>query len=556
MPEPGLSSHWLSSSGLDTSNGPEFVQQRIALFTKLLAAITLAFRVVGMVLGVVFHLPLLAYLTGKQSVASTAGLVSLTLGWLIARRGRLTLPAMATLDAAALILSCSAWAFLISEPFSDSIYVAVISLLMTILARAIIIPSKAKWTLCLSAAACTPTVVLMWLGLGPELASPADPAMAYGPWLTVLNQSLLLAVVVWMATITSRILYDLRRSVREAHELGQYTLEEKLGAGGMGEVWRARHRFLVRAAAVKLIRPELLTKNASDPENLLRRFEREARATGALRSPHTVQLYDFGQAEDGTLFYVMELLLGVDLEKLVTRFGRVPAERAVHILKQVCRSLDEAHRNGLTHRDIKPANIFVSAVGSEFDFVKVLDFGLVRLRPEEGAGAVRLTAENRVGGTPAYTAPEITLGEKYYDHRVDIYAVGCVAYWLLTGQLVFEGDSVMKVLVAHATTIPPWPHTRTSAPIPAELEQIIMECLEKDPARRPASAAVLASRLSAVELAQPWTHERAELWWRERMPDPTQARSVAEVLLAHERSPIETRELRPRRSRRQPTPVR
>jgi len=557
MPEPGLSSHWLRS-GLDTSNGPEFIQQRLALFTQLLAAITFGFRVVGLVLGRAFHLPLLDYLTGQQSFAQTAGLLILTLAWLIARRGRLTLPALAVLDALALIGCCTAWAFLISQPFSDSVYIAVISLLMTILARAILIPSKAARTLCLSAVACAPSIVVMWLGLGAELAGAADSSTAYAPWLTVINHTLLLAVVVWMATITSRIIYDLRRSVREANELGQYALEEKLGAGGMGEVWRARHRFLVRAAAVKLIRPDLLTRSPSGSDQLLRRFEREALATAALRSPHTVQLYDFGQAEDGTLFYVMELLLGVDLEKLVSSFGAVPAERAVHILKQVCHSLEEAHRNGLTHRDIKPANVFVSGVGSELDFVKVLDFGLVRFQPEQSPnGNVKVTAEGRVGGTPAYTAPEVVLGEGPCDHRVDIYAVGCVAYWLLTGTLVFEGESVMKVLVAHATAPPPWPHTRTAIPIPRELEQIVMECLEKDPARRPASAAALADRLSAVELVQQWTRERAELWWQEHLPDQTPERSVAEVLLSHERSPSEVRELRPRRARdRRAQPVR
>jgi serine/threonine-protein kinase len=553
MPEPELPSHShsLRRLGLDTSNGPEFIQQRIALFAKVLVAITFAFRAVGLVLGLVFHLPLFGYSTGQQSVANLAGLVSLTLVWLIARRGRLTLRAMAALDAAALITSCTAWAFLISQPFGDSIYFAVISLIMTILARAIIVPSTATRTLLLSLAACAPTVLLMWLGLRAELLSAADPLTAFGPWLAVINQSLLLAVVVWMATIASRIIYDLRRSVREANELGQYALEEKLGAGGMGEVWRARHRFLVRAAAIKLIRADLLTKNPTGAEQLLRRFEREALATAALRSPHTVQLYDFGEAEDGTLFYVMELLLGVDLEKLVTRFGPLPAERVVYILKQVCHSLEEAHRNGLTHRDIKPANIFVSSIGSEPDFVKVLDFGLVRFHPEDGVGGdVKRTAEGRVGGTPAYIAPEIVLGEGSYDHRVDIYAVGCVAYWLLTGKLVFEGESVMKVLIAHASVEPPWPHTRTSAPIPLELEQIVMACLQKDPAQRPSSAAALAEQLSAVELVEQWTHERAEAWWREHVPDTAPERSVADVLLSHERIPNEVRELHPRRSRR------
>src|SRR5262249_35965285 len=205
----------------------------------------------------------------------------------------------------------------------------------------------------------------------------------------------------------------------------------------MGEVWRARHRFLVRDAAVKLIRPEPLLSGRTDPAVLLKRFEREARATAALRSPHTVQLFDFGQAEDGTLYYVMEMLMGMDLESLVTRFGPVPAERAIAILRQVCHSLDAAHRNGLTHRDIKPANIFVNRLGTAPDFTKGLAFGLVRPRHERPAAqGVKLTVDGAASGTPAYMAPEIVLGDESYDHRVDIYAVGCVAYWLVTGRLV------------------------------------------------------------------------------------------------------------------------
>src|SRR5262249_3372477 len=241
----------------------------------------------------------------------------------------------------------------------------------------------------------------------------------------------------------------------------------------MGEVWRARHRFLVRDAAVKLIRPEPLLSGRTDPAVLLKRFEREARATAALRSPHTVQLYDFGEAEDGTLYYVMEMLIGLDLETLIARFGPVPAERAIHILKQMCHSLDEAHRNGLTHRDVKPGNVFVSRIGSELDFVKVLDFGLVRLQYDRpNGGDLKLTAAGTASGKPAYMAPEIILGEENHDHRVDIYAVGCVGYWLLTGRLVFEGDTPMKMMMDHARTRPPRPQTRTELPIPADLEQI------------------------------------------------------------------------------------
>ena len=203
----------------------------------------------------------------------------------------------------------------------------------------------------------------------------------------------------------------------------------------------------------------------------------------------------------------------------------------------MCHSLDEAHRNGLIHRDVKPANIFVSGIGTELDFVKVLDFGLVRLRAVRAESGATVTAETVVACTPAYAAPEIARGETTYDHRVDIYAVGCVAYWLLTGQLVFAADTSMKMLFDHAGTPPPRPHTRTELPIPPDLEQLIMDCLEKDPARRPAGADVLAQRLSTCHLPEPWTRERAEHWWRIHAPTTSPDRPVADALLSREETP-------------------
>jgi serine/threonine-protein kinase len=414
---------------------------------------------------------------------------------------------------------------------------------MTILVRTIMVPSKAARTLRLTSLAIVPLIAVMWLSLdafrSPGVSMPGPSAAT----MTAVFQTLFLIAVVWMATSTSHTLYDLRRSAREAKELGPYALEEKLGAGGMCEVWRARHRLLVRPAAIKLIRPELLSH--ADSDLVLHRFEREARATAALRSPHTVQLYDFGVAEDGTLYFVMELLLGIDLETLVSRFGAVPAERAIHILKQVCHSLDEAHQNGLTHRDIKPSNIVVSGIGTELDFVKVLDFGLVRLRAVKVDGGGTQTAEATVACTPAYAAPEIARGESSYDHLVDIYAVGCVAYWLVTGNLVFDADTPMQMLIDHASLPPPRPQTRTELPIPPDLEQLIMDCLEKDPARRPAGADRVAERLSACRVREPWTRERAARWWQTHAP--TSQRPVADVLLSRERTPEMAQALRPRR---------
>jgi eukaryotic-like serine/threonine-protein kinase len=539
-------------SGLDTSNGLEFVQQRIGLFARIIALIALAFLVAGTLGALVLQQVSLpggtsVLAVSRPSIGHISGLVLLGVVWLLCRRGRSSLVTLERLDTVSLVGACTAWTFFIAPPLVESIHAAVVSVAMTVLARAIMVPSKAERTLRLTTVAFLPVTVVMWLSRGAfQAAGTATPGPS-AVTLTAVFQTLFVIAVIWMATITSRTLYDLRRSVREANELGQYALEEKLGAGGMGEVWRARHRLLVRSAAVKLIRPELLASPHSDPELVVRRFEREARATAALRSPHTVELYDFGEAEDGTLFYVMELLLGIDLESLVSRFGPIPAERAVHILKQVCHSLDEAHRNGLTHRDIKPANIFVSDTGTELDFVKVLDFGLVQMRAVQAGSGGNLTTEAVVACTPAYAAPEIARGETLYDHRVDIYALGCVAYWLVTGQRVFEADSMMQMLFNHASTPPRRPQTRTELPIPSSLEQLIMECLEKDPDRRPISASLLAHRLSACQMPEPWTRERAERWWRTHVPAPAHERPVADVLISHEGTPNVVRALRPRR---------
>ena len=322
-------------------------------------------------------------------------------------------------------------------------------------------------------------------------------------------------VVLLMAYVGSRVVYGLGAAVREAREMGSYRLVERLGRGGMGEVWRAQHRLLARPAAIKLIRPEAL--GAEDPgtrDLLLRRFEREAQATAQLRSPHTMELYDFGVADDGTFYYVMELLDGFDLERLVQRFGPVPPARAVHFLRQVCASLGEAHEAGLIHRDVKPANLYACRYGREVDFMKVLDFGLVKHhRAPEEEGDQLTAAHVGPGGTPAYMSPEQALGEREVDGRSDLYAVGCVGYWLLTGSLVFRGATALETIVMHATREPEPPSRRTSRPIPADLEAVVLSCLAKDPAERPRSADELAARLAAARSGDEWTPARAREWW-------------------------------------------
>jgi eukaryotic-like serine/threonine-protein kinase len=329
--------------------------------------------------------------------------------------------------------------------------------------------------------------------LAASFAAAATTAPAYAVSLLITRSELapvgvLLSLIVppvmcaAMSVFLAMVMHRLGTEVGRARRLGSYELVDRLGAGGMGEVWRARHRLLVRLAAIKLIHPQALgAADAQSARELRERFEREAQATALLTSPHTVELYDFGVSDDGVFYYVMELLDGVDLETLVRDHGPLPPERAVWLLHQVCDSLDDAHRAGLVHRDIKPANVVATRRGRLRDYVKVLDFGLVKGAPV-GVGDVRQTSDATIKGTPAYMAPEAATGEGPVDARSDLYALGCVAYWLLTGELVFDTTSPMKMAIAHATELPPPPSARAPAAVPPELDRIVMQCLAKDPA--------------------------------------------------------------------------
>jgi eukaryotic-like serine/threonine-protein kinase len=322
-------------------------------------------------------------------------------------------------------------------------------------------------------------------------------------------------LIVALAYAGQRVVYALGKEATRAQELGSYRLIERLGKGGMGEVWRATHRLLARPAAIKLL--HMSTGDGSAGELAMRRFEREAQVTSQLRSPHTVELWDFGVAGDGRFYYVMELLDGLDLDALVKRHGPIPAERAIVLLRQVCQSLAEAEGHGLVHRDIKPANILVCRYGGEYDFIKVLDFGIVKVRNAASPEAV-VTQENVLRGTPAFIAPEQVLSSDEIDGRADIYSVGCVAYWLLTGDLVFRGETPIAVMMHHAHTAPVPVSERTELPIPPELDRLILSCLEKDPAKRPQSARELSRRLAAVPVTRAWNEEDAEGWWSRHEP--------------------------------------
>jgi eukaryotic-like serine/threonine-protein kinase len=298
--------------------------------------------------------------------------------------------------------------------------------------------------------------------------------------------------------------------------VGSYSLIERLGSGGMGDVWLARHQMLARPAAVKIVR-ETALGGGEDGHVRRQRFAREAQATSELQSPHTVQLYDFGVTEAGGFYYVMERLRGMDLKRMVERHGPLSPERAVFLLKQACLSLSEAHALGLVHRDIKPANLFACRLGSEYDFVKVVDFGVVSRHARE-ASAAQITTAGMIVGTPAFLAPEL-MSNQTFDGRADIYALGCVAFWLLTGRPPFEADDAMGMLMHHAQTPAPAPSMMSEEPIPPQVDALVLECLEKDPLARPATAEVLWDRLDRVPLAGEWNQRRARTWWEMHEPE-------------------------------------
>jgi serine/threonine-protein kinase len=317
----------------------------------------------------------------------------------------------------------------------------------------------------------------------------------------------MMAMAVAIAVFGSHKFRELHKQAHEAQRLGQYRLKQILGFGGMGTVYLAEHVLLRRPCALKLIRPD----QAGDRESLLR-FEREVQATATLTHGNTIEVFDYGRADDGTFYYVMEYLPGMNLEDMVGKHGLMPPERVIHLLRQVCGALREAHGIGLIHRDIKPSNIFACERGKVYDVAKLLDFGLVK-SSGMGSDSVRLTREGAFAGSPAFMSPEQAAGRSHLDARSDIYNVGAVAYYLLTGRLPFDRLSTLQMLHAHAYE-PLIPTQDFNDLVPADLQQVILRCLEKDPNRRYQDAVSLEKAFAACEIANPWTPERAEEWWQ------------------------------------------
>jgi serine/threonine-protein kinase len=352
-----------------------------------------------------------------------------------------------------------------------------------------------------------PVVTVFLLELHPEV----------GPMIASLRTAeeagsniLFLGIGTALAIYCAHLLNGLRSDLHEARKFGQYQLKQKLGEGGMGEVYLAEHQLLKRPCALKLIKAEA----GADPI-ALGRFEREVRSAARLAHPNTIAIYDYGHSEDGTFYYVMEYLQGLSLADLVQQAGPLSPGRLIYLFRQVCAGLAEAHMLGLVHRDLKPANVFVAVRGGESDVAKVLDFGLVKLTKDPGAAA--LTGDMTVSGTPLFMAPEQAVADRSLDARADIYALGAMMYYALTGQPPFQGESAFAVMMAHSRD-PVIPPSQIRPGVPDDLERVILRCLAKKPEERYPDVKTLGQALTACAANGEWTPEQADRWWADGPP--------------------------------------
>src|SRR5262245_50740894 len=327
--------------------------------------------------------------------------------------------------------------------------------------------------------------------------------------------ALLVGITAASAIFGVRTINSLRDEALRAKQLGQYRLKQLIGSGGMGDVYLAEHLLMKRPCAIKVIRPE----KAGDPK-VLARFEREVQATAKLSHWNSVDIFDYGRTEDGTFYYVMEYLPGMNLSELVRRYGPLPAARAIHLLRQACDALHEAHDVGLVHRDIKPANIFAAVRGGQFDVAKLLDFGLAK--PVAKIEGDQITQEGTITGSPLYMSPEQAVGDHEPDARSDIYAMGAVLYYSLTGRPPFEDEKPMRVLIAHAHNAPT-PPSQLNSDVPEDLELVVMRCLQKSADDRYQTAAELMAALDDCDDAGRWTREAARAWWQQNEREATAA---------------------------------
>ena len=496
---------------------PTFLQQRVANLGLLLGTIGGIFIVMRVVLVVAVgryeRFTDVSMLVHYAAVAVTLAM------WGACRRGRQRDSVTHGIELTGIVAAGTLYVGMgwdLPQPFRPEMTV-LLALGVFLLTHAIYVPSSWLRTTILGSALAIPLVIGTWTMLTPvELplvtAYRSAPHSIYSSPESIVLLGMASVVTWWivvmiLAASASAVIYGLRSEVREARQLGQYTVEEKLGEGGMGIVYRANHAMLRRPTAVKVLLPDRVG------EAEIARFEREVRATARLSHPNTVTIFDYGRTPEGHFYYAMELLDGASLAEIVNLAGPLPPGRVVHIMQQVAGALAEAHGLGLIHRDIKLANVMMTTQGGVLDVAKVVDFGLVK---QVADSDVSLTGDGEwIVGTPLFLAPEVILSQAADDGRSDLYALGCIGYFLLTGEPVFMGDTMVSICSMHLTQEPEPPSARLGTPVPADLEKLILELLAKEVADRPASAALLADRLEACESCGVWTQADARQWWHQ-----------------------------------------
>jgi len=510
-----------SPASENSEEGRAFLQTRVALFWKVMFFISLLSSGMGAV-GAIAK-------PGVDFLIVLALTIQAGTFWWLCRRGQRSIRFSRMMEGAGLLLNLTGGAVLgrylvagfalehslvtaegaiMADGYVSMLQMGGTSLMVAI--RAALVPSVPRRTILVSAVVGMPMILacaFLVPAAGGGLAWRALDSAAL-PWLPA-TAAMMWGFVIITSTVISWVIYGLRAEVREARRLGQYVLERKIGEGGMGEVYRARHGMMRRPSALKLMRGDRAG------ESDLRRFEREVQLTARLTHPNTITIFDYGRTNDGVFYYAMELLDGANLQRIVAVGGAQAAGRVVRILAMACGALTEAHAIGLIHRDIKPANIMLCTQGGERDVVKLLDFGLVK--ELEVDGDVQLTGASTLTGTPQYMAPESILAPDSVDVRTDIYALGAVAYYLLAGSEVFGGKSIVEVCSQHLHQAPE-PLSARGVTVPAELEAVVLACLDKKPACRPQSAAELRRRLEACAV-EPWDSASARSWWLEHQSD-------------------------------------
>ena len=485
----------------------------MAAFGFAVAVILLLSLVSRVILGVAF-----GYLRGELAHPSfwahAAAWVPVACVWLICRSRPLETQTIQIVEGVGLVLTSVGLVVMggYLPAAAGAATTTAYALSFGLIARAIFVPSTAGHTAWLGLAIGIPLVIAVYLNF---LTVDIEVWNSHGFFRKIEDTSILArsqsiqigfawALTTLLAAWATRVIYGLRKDARDAKKLGQYFIEEKLGEGGMGTVYRAQHGLLKRPTAIKLLSPELNT-----PEDL-DRFRREVQMTAKLKHPNTVTIYDYGRTDDGTFYYAMELLDGVTLVEIVRTEGPMPESRAIHILAQCAMALHEAHSMGLVHRDIKPNNIMVTQQGGAHDVTKVLDFGLVK-NVDSNLDATKTWTEAIIG-TPRFMSPEQILDPPAVDARSDLYSLGAVGYFLLSGCFVFEGTNAIEICAQHLSAAPEPPSSRAERVLHRDLERIIMQCLEKKPDERPASCVEIAERLQALPIGR-WSQQQAAEWW-------------------------------------------